>query len=70
MIAPHSLLYHPFAALRAASCSGGQNLAALGAAAGENLTAVGRCHSLAEAMNLGTMTTGGLIGTLHAVHLL
>ena len=47
-------------------CSlGGQNLAALCTAAGENLTAVGRSHSLAETMNLGTMTTAGLVGTLH-----
>ena len=54
----------------AALCSGGQNLAALGAAAGENLAAVGSSHSLAEAMNLGTVALGGLIGTLHSVHLL
>ena len=44
---------------------GGQNLAALCTAAGQNLAAVGSCHSLAETMNLGTMTLGGLIGTLH-----
>ena len=54
----------------AAHCLGGQNLAALGTAAGENLTAVGSCHSLAEAMNLGTVTAAGLVGTLHWVHLL
>ena len=45
--------------------SGGQNLAALCTAAGQNLAAVGSCHSLAETMNLGTMTLGGLVGTLH-----
>ena len=45
--------------------SGGQNLAALSTAAGENLAAVGSSHSLAETVNLGTMTTAGLIGTLH-----
>ena len=50
--------------------SGGQNLAALCTTAGENLAAVGSGHSLAEAMNLGTVALGGLIGTLHSVHLL
>ena len=45
--------------------SGGQNLAALCTAAGENLAAVSGSHSLAEAMNLGAMTLGGLVGTLH-----
>ena len=44
---------------------GGQNLAALGTTAGQNLTAVGSSHSLTETVNLGTMTLGGLIGTLH-----
>ena len=44
---------------------GGQNLAALSTAAGENLAAVGSSHSLTETVNLGTMTTAGLIGTLH-----
>ena len=44
---------------------GGQNLAALGTTAGENLTAVGSSHSLAEAMDLGSVTTAGLVGTLH-----
>ena len=47
---------------------GGQNLAALSTAAGENLAAVGSSHSLAETVNLGTMTTAGLIGTLHVVY--
>jgi hypothetical protein len=55
-----------FAALR----SGGQNLAALGTTTSQNLTAVGGSHSLAETMDLGTMALGGLIGTLHPVHLL
>ena len=49
---------------------GGQNLAALCAAAGQNLAAVGGSHSLAETVNLGTMTTAGLVGTLHTFHLL
>ena len=44
---------------------GGQNLAALSTTAGQNLTAVGSSHSLAETVNLGTVTLGGLIGTLH-----
>ena len=60
----------PFCCPYAARNSGGQNLAALSAAAGENLAAVSSGHSLAEAMNLGTMTLGGLIGTLHEIHLL
>ena len=45
--------------------SGGQNLAALRTTAGQNLAAVGSRHSLAETVNLGTVTTAGLIGTLH-----
>jgi hypothetical protein len=53
----------------AALSSGGQNLAALSAATGQNLTAVGSSHSLAETMHLGTMALGGLIGTLHLLHL-
>ena len=44
---------------------GGQNLAALSTAAGENLAAVGSSHSLAETVNLGSVATAGLIGTLH-----
>ena len=46
---------------------GGQNLAALGTAAGENLAAVGSSHSLTETVDLGTVTAAGLIGTLHLV---
>ena len=46
---------------------GGQNLAALGTAASQNLTTIGSSHSLTETVNLGTMTTAGLIGTLHEV---
>ena len=47
-------------------CSlGGQNLAALGTTAGQNLAAVGSSHSLTETVDLGTMTTAGLVGTLH-----
>ena len=45
--------------------SGGQNLAALSTTAGQNLAAVGSSHSLTETVNLGTMTTAGLAGTLH-----
>ena len=48
-----------------ATLSGGQNLAALCTAAGQNLAAVGGSHSLAETVDLGTMTTAGLVGTLH-----
>ena len=47
--------------------SGGQNLAALSAAAGQNLTAVGGSHSLTETVNLGTVTLAGLVGTLHYI---
>ena len=49
---------------------GGQNLAALSTTAGQNLAAVGSSHSLTETVNLGTVTLGGLIGTLHEIHLL
>ena len=45
--------------------SGGQNLAALCAAAGQNLAAIGSRHSLPETVDLGTMTLAGLVGTLH-----
>jgi len=41
----------------------GQTGAALGAAACQNLAAVGGCHSLAEAVNLLAMQLLGLIGT-------
>ena len=47
------------------SALGGQNLAALCTAAGQNLAAVGSSHSLTETVDLGTMTTAGLVGTLH-----
>ena len=51
------------------SCrSGRQDLAALCTAAGKNLTAVRSSHSLTETVNLGTVTTAGLIGTLHMVY--
>ena len=58
--------YSAIASSRVCS-SGGQNLTALSAAAGQNLTAVGSSHSLTETVNLGTMTTAGLVGTLHSV---
>ena len=47
------------------SRSGGQDLATLGATAGQNLTAVGSSHSLTETVDLGAVTAAGLIGTLH-----
>ena len=40
--------------------------AALRAAAGQDLAAVGGGHALAEAMDLGALTLLGLIGTNHA----
>ena len=42
-----------------------QNLTTLCATAGKNLTAIGSSHSLAETVNLGSVATAGLIGTLH-----
>jgi len=68
----HSPCYHSrFALSEAHACwlpksnSGRQNLAALCTATGKNLAAVGSSHSLTETVNLGTVTTAGLIGTLH-----
>ena len=49
---------------------GGQLCSALCTAAGQNLAAVCSGHSLAEAMDLGSLTLLGLIGTQHGVHLL
>ena len=46
--------------------SGGQDLAALGTAAGQNLTAIGSSHSLTETVDLGAVALGGLVGTLHS----
>ena len=40
-------------------------LAALCTTTGQNLTAVGSCHSLAETVDLGAVTAAGLVGTLH-----
>ena len=45
--------------------SGGEDLAAFGTAAREDLTAVGGGHSLAETMHFGSVTLLGLIGTQH-----
>jgi hypothetical protein len=45
--------------------SGRQDLTALGTAAGKHLAAVGSSHSLPETVNLGSVATAGLIGTLH-----
>ena len=47
--------------------SGRQDLTALGTAAGKHLAAVGSSHSLPETVNLGTMPTAGLVGTLHGL---
>ena len=47
-------------------CSGRQNLAALGTAAGKHLAAVGSSHSLTETVDLGSVTAAGLVGTLHS----
>ena len=46
---------------------GRQNLAALGTTTSQNLAAVCGSHSLAETVDLGTMTLSGLVGTLHVV---
>ena len=43
----------------------GQAVAALGAAAGEHLAAIGRPHTFAEAVLLGALALFGLIGTEH-----
>ena len=65
-VAPVSLLSVLFRFQTHGVCSsGGQNLAALCTTAGQNLAAVGSSHSLTETVNLGTMTTAGLVGTLH-----
>ena len=70
-VAPVSLCERVSVFITHGGSSGGQNLAALRAAAGQDLTAVGSRHSLTEPMNLGTMTTAGLVGTLHTwIHLL
>ena len=45
--------------------SEGQAGAALGAAAGQDLTAIGGPHPLAEAVLLGALALLGLIGTEH-----
>ena len=52
--------------------SKGQAGATSGAAASENLAAVGSRHSLAETMNLGSMQLLGLVSTLRhfELHLL
>ena len=43
-----------------------EDLTSLGTAAGQNLAAVGSSHSLPETVDLGSVTTAGLIGTLHS----
>ncbi len=65
------MLPRPFMSLISipAARSVGQTGAALGAAAGQNLSAVGSRHPLAEAVLLAALELLGLIGTLHAVHL-
>ena len=47
-----------------------QNFTALCTTASQNLAAVGSSHSLTETVNLGSVATAGLIGTLHSLHLL
>ena len=51
-------------------CSGGNDGSALRAAAGKDLPTVGGSHSLSEAVDFGSVTLSGLIGTQHGVHLL
>ena len=46
--------------------SGRQDLTALGTAAGKHLAAVGSSHSHPETVDLGSVATAGLIGTLHS----
>ena len=46
-------------------CLRRQNLAALCTATSQNLAAVGSSHSLTETVNLGSVATAGLVGTLH-----
>ena len=49
----------------------GQAVAALGAAAGEDLTAISGSHPLAEPVLFGALALFGLIGTEHfCIHLL
>ena len=62
--------FHPYisAIFAAMAESGGQLGATLGATTGQDLAAVGRSHSLSEAMNLGSVTLSGLIGTQHLVY--
>ena len=47
---------------------GRQNIAALCTAASQNLAAIGGSHSLTETVNLGSVATAGLIGTLHILY--
>ena len=54
-----------FVLLLFALLSGGEDLAALVAAAGKHVAAVAGFHALTETVNLGTVTVAGLIGTLH-----
>ena len=46
--------------------SGRQDLTSLSTTAGKHLAAVGSSHSLPETVNLGSVTTAGLVGTLHS----
>ena len=48
-------------------CSGGNDGSALRAAAGKDLPTVGGSHSLSEAVDFGSVTLSGLIGTQHVV---
>ena len=47
------------------TCLRRQNLTTLCTAAGQNLAAVGSSHSFPETVDLGSVATAGLIGTLH-----
>ena len=47
-----------------------QDSSALGTAAGKDLAAVPGSHSLSEAVDFGSVTLSGLIGTQHGIHLL
>ena len=64
-VAPVSLLRAYFLVFHRGGASGGQNLAASCTTAGQNLAAIGASHSLAETVDLGTVTVAGLVGTLH-----
>ena len=63
---------HPLRPIFCGPGSVAQSGSAFGAAAGQDLAAVGGGHSLAEAADLGAVALLGLVGTngSHVVHLL